>query len=232
MDGILVVDKPQGWTSHDVVNFVRSRFGIKRAGHAGTLDPMATGVLVILLGEYTKFSDSIMLGKKEYEAVLTLGECTDTQDATGRVTRQSPAPRLDVEMLKKVLEKFTGVTEQVPPMVSALKVKGNTLYKLARQGKEIERVPRKIVIEKIELKSFDEKNISFKVICRKGTYIRTLCEDMARELGACGHMSYLRRIRSGDFGIEQAVTMERLKEISVDDLRNFLQCAPLGCTLA
>ena len=103
MDGILVVDKPQGWTSHDVVNFVRSRFGIKRAGHAGTLDPMATGVLVILLGEYTKFSDSIMLGKKEYEAVLTLGECTDTQDATGRVTRQSPPPPLYLKILKKNL---------------------------------------------------------------------------------------------------------------------------------
>jgi len=212
MDGILVVDKPQGWTSHDVVNFIRKRFNIKKAGHAGTLDPMATGVLIILLGSYTKHSDSIMSGKKEYEAVLTLGECTDTQDATGKVVKESKIPEIDKISIERVIAKFTGEIEQVPPMVSALKVNGQALYKLARQGKEIERAPRKIVIEKIILKSFDIKNISFSVICQKGTYIRTLCEDIAKELTACGHMSYLRRVRSGDFCIAQAVTMEQIKQ--------------------
>lgn len=212
MDGIIVIDKPQDWTSHDVVNFIRKRFNIKKAGHAGTLDPMATGVLVVLLGSYTKCSDSIMAGKKEYEAVLTLGECTDTQDATGKVVKESKIPELNKIDVERALEKFTGEIEQVPPMVSALKVKGQVLYKLARQGKEIERAPRKIFIEKIDLKSFDGKNISFSVVCQKGTYIRTLCEDAAKELGSCGHMSYLRRVRSGDFNIAQAITMEQVKQ--------------------
>ena len=218
MDGIIIVDKPQGWTSHDVVNFIRKKFGIKKAGHAGTLDPMATGVLVVLLGKYTKFSDKLMAGNKGYEAVLTLGRCTDTQDATGKTVKEEPTPDLKKSDIEKVLKKFTGAIEQVPPMVSALKINGQTLYKLARQGKEVERKPRKIVIEKMELKSFNAPDISVAITCQKGTYVRTLCEDIAKELGACGHMSYLRRIKSGDFNIEQAVSMERLKEISAEEL--------------
>ena len=218
MDGILIVDKPQGWTSHDVINFIRRRFDIKKAGHTGTLDPMATGVLVVLLGKCTKLSDSIMADKKEYEAVLTLGLCTDTQDATGKVTEEGPVPQLKKSDIEKVLENFTGVTEQVPPMVSALKVNGQTLYKLARAGKTIDRKPRNITIEKIELKAFNPPDISISILCHKGTYVRTLCEDIAKKLGACGHMSYLRRTRSGRFGLEQAVSIERLKEISADEL--------------
>ena len=223
MDGVLIIDKPRGWTSHDVINFIRRTFAIKKAGHAGTLDPMATGVLVVLLGGYTKYSDRLMAGEKEYQAVLTLGECTDTQDATGKVIKESSVPEFNKKDIEVVFAKFTGETEQVPPMVSALKVGGRTLYKLARQGKEIQRQPRKIFIEKIELKTFDKKNISFSVVCRKGTYVRTLCEDIAKHLNCCGHMSYLRRIRSGDFSIDQALAVEKLKSVTAGDLEQWVK---------
>jgi len=221
MNGILVVDKPQGWTSHDVVSFIRRRFNIKKAGHTGTLDPMATGVLVVLLGRCTKLSESIMAGKKEYETILTLGKCTDTQDATGKVTEERPVPELKKSDIEKTLKSFTGEIQQIPPMVSALKVNGQTLYKLARSGKTIDREPRNIMIERLELKAFNPPDISMTILCQKGTYVRTLCEDIARELGACGHMSYLRRTRSGDFNVDNSVNMETLKNIAVDELEKF-----------
>ena len=219
MDGILIVDKPQGWTSHDVINFIRKNFDIEKAGHTGTLDPMATGVLVVLLGRFTKLSDKLMADNKEYKAILTLGKNTDSQDATGKVTKEAEVPELKKSDIEAVLKKFTGLIEQIPPMVSALKVGGKTLYKLARQGKEIERKPRSIVIERLELKSFNLPDISIELTCQKGTYVRTLCEDIAAELGTCGHMSYLRRTRSGDFRIEQAVDIEKLKNITKEELR-------------
>ena len=221
MDGIIVIDKPQGWTSHDVINFIRRRFNIKKAGHTGTLDPMATGVLVVLLGRCTKLAEKLMADKKEYKAGLTLGRCTDSQDRTGKTTKESPVPELKKSDIEKALNKFKGRTEQVPPMVSALKVGGKTLYKLARQGKEIERKPRKIIIEDIKLEVFNSPDISFTVTCHKGTYVRTLCEDIAKGLGACGHMSYLRRTRSGNFDISEAFPMDRLKQL---DAQGFDKC--------
>ena len=223
MDGVLIVDKPRGWTSHDVINFIRRTFAIKKAGHAGTLDPMATGVLVVLLGKYTKLSAYFTAGEKEYDAVLKLGSCTDTQDATGRVTKEAPVRNLNVTEIEEALEKFTGQIEQVPPMVSALKVKGQTLYKLARRGVEVERQPRKINIKSIELKTFNPPDISINVVCQKGTYVRTLCEDIAKQLGCCGHMLYLRRIRSGDFSIDQAVAVEKLKSATAGDLEQWVK---------
>ena len=146
MDGILVVDKPQGWTSHDVVNFIRRRFKIKKAGHSGTLDPMATGILIVLLGGYTKFSNEFMDSAKEYKAVLTLGTSTDTQDSTGNVIKTQSVPELKKEDIEKALEGFKGQIEQVPPMFSAIKFKGQRLYKLARQGVRIQRSMRKVNI--------------------------------------------------------------------------------------
>lgn len=222
MNGILVIDKPQGWTSHDVVNFVRRRFNIKKAGHAGTLDPMATGLLVLLLGSYTKLSQEFTAEFKEYRAVLTLGKVTDTQDATGRVIATQAVPPLKHSDIEAVLEKFTGELQQVPPMVSAVSVNGKRLYKLARQGKEVKREPRKIIIEKLELDSFNPPDISISVTCSKGTYIRTLCEDIAKALGSAGHMSYLRRTRSGRFHIEDAVGIDKLKNITEQDLRSLV----------
>lgn len=229
MNGVLIVDKPQGWTSHDVVHFIRKRFGIKKAGHAGTLDPMATGILVVLLGKYTKLSAEFMGGCKEYRAVLTLGKSTDTQDSTGKVLRQQPVPELKQADVEDALKRFTGEIEQVPPMVSALKVKGQKLYRLARQGKEIQRSPRRVIIDRLQLESFKPPDIALSVACRKGTYIRTLCEDISNALGCPGHMSYLRRIRSGGFSIEQAVSMEKLKQITADDLKNFIKLTPRRC---
>jgi tRNA pseudouridine55 synthase len=222
VNGILVIDKPQGWTSHDVVNFVRRKFGINKAGHAGTLDPMATGVLVVLLGRYTKFSGELMDGLKEYKTVLTLGKATDTQDATGRTLNMQPVPRLDIEDIRTALKRFIGEIEQVPPMVSAIKVKGQRLYKLARQGKEIQRQPRKVKIDKLQLEAFNPPDISMTVVCNKGTYIRTLCEDIARTLDCPGHMSYLRRTSSGRYSLKDAVAIDRLKEISGEDLKDFI----------
>lgn len=222
MNGILIVDKPQGWTSHDVVHFIRKRFGIKKAGHAGTLDPMATGILVVLLGKYTKLSAEFMDGCKEYRAVLTLGKATDTQDATGKVLRQQQVPELKQADVEDTLKRFTGEIEQVPPMVSALKVNGQKLYKLARQGKEIQRSPRKVIINRLQLESFKPPDIALSVTCRKGTYIRTLCEDISNALGCPGHMSYLRRTRSGRFSVDDAVAIERLRKISDKDLEKLI----------
>lgn len=222
MNGILIVDKPQGWTSHDVVNFIRKRFDIEKAGHAGTLDPMATGVLVVLLGNNTKFSAQLMNTQKEYKATVTLGKITDTQDATGIVLKEEAPPRLSQEAIEKAFAKFTGEIEQVPPMYSALKVSGQKLCDLARKNKEVKRSPRKIIIDKIELESFNPAGISVTVTCQKGAYIRTLCQDLAEELGCLGYLSYLRRTRSGRFGVAQAVCIDTLKRISKEDLKNLI----------
>lgn len=222
MNGILVVDKPQDWTSHDVVNFIRRRFKIKRVGHTGTLDPMATGVLVLLLGEYTKFSSEFSGDTKEYKTVLTLGRATDTGDATGRVIKQRPLPELRKEAVEETLKKFTGDIQQIPPMVSAVKINGQKLYNLARQGKEIQRKPRPVCISNLRLDSFAPPDIAMSIVCSKGTYVRTLCEDIAEGLGCCGCMSYLRRVRAGQFLIGQAIAVEKLREIPQQDLGNLI----------
>lgn len=212
MDGILIVNKPAGITSHDVVNFIRRKFNIKRVGHAGTLDPMATGVLVMLLGKATKLSNTFTSDDKEYIAKVFFGKKTDTQDSSGRVIEEKNVSNPGMEAIEKALNNFKGEIEQVPPMVSAIKYKGKKLYQLARAGKIIEREPRKIKISSIEILGFEFPELTFKVKCSKGTYVRTLCEDIGGFLGFPSHMSALVRTRSGDFLLEDAKDLDEVYE--------------------
>jgi tRNA pseudouridine55 synthase len=222
IDGILIVDKPQGMTSHDVVDFIRKRFGIKKAGHAGTLDPMATGVLVMLLGKATKLSNELMAHDKEYHAEMILGQSSDTGDAWGKLEGADTNIELSSERINEAFRKFTGEIYQTPPMYSAVKHNGKKLYELARKGITVDVKPRKITIEKIEIIRMSLPQIEFKVRCSKGTYIRQLCIDIGRELGYGAHLSKLRRTRSGDFRIEQAVRMDELERMSRIELEERL----------
>lgn len=217
MDGILVVNKPAGITSHDVIDIIRNKMNLKRVGHTGTLDPIATGVLIILIGKATKLSKIFVHDEKEYIATLFLGRCTDTQDSSGRVIEEKSVNKLDIEGVKKVFKNFLGEIEQIPPMVSAKKYKGSKLYELARQGKSVSREPRRIRIQEIEILDFNIPEIVFRVRCSKGTYIRTLCEDIGRSLGYPAHMSALVRTRVGRFLLEDACELEAINEA---DLRS------------
>lgn len=212
MDGILVVNKPAGITSHDVVDFIRRKFNIKRVGHAGTLDPMARGVLVMLLGKATKLSNTFIQDDKEYIAKVFFGKKTDTQDSQGKVIEEKNIDSLDIAAIKKVLNNFKGDIDQVPPMVSAIKHKGKKLYQLARSGKTVKREPRKIRISDIEILEFKFPELTFRVRCSKGTYVRTLCEDIGRSLGVPSHMSGLVRTRSGDFLLENSKALGDIYE--------------------
>lgn len=211
-NGLLIVDKPQDWTSHDVVAKIRGILRQKSCGHAGTLDPLATGVLVVLLGSATKASDYAAQKSKEYTAGLLLGVKTDTQDITGRVTRES-APE-SKEALRSVLPRFEGRQKQLPPMYSAISVGGKRLYELARKGREVEREEREIEIEKLELtRRISEREYEIKVRCSKGTYIRTLCNDIGDALGCGGCMSALRRTSIGAFSERDAVSLAEIQAL-------------------
>lgn len=212
MDGILIINKPAGITSHDVVDIIRRRFNIRRVGHAGTLDPMATGVLVILIGKATKTSIAFMQDDKEYVATLFLGKRTDTQDSSGRVIEERPIDGLYIDSIKRTFNSFLGEIEQIPPMVSAKKYKGKKLYQLARKGKSVPRGSRKIKIHEIELLDCNLPEVAFRVRCSKGTYIRTLCEDIGKALGYPAHMSGLVRTMSGRFSLEQALNLDTVNE--------------------
>jgi len=212
MDGILIVNKPSGITSHDVVNIIRRKFNIKRVGHAGTLDPMATGVLVMLLGRATKLSNTFIRDDKEYIAKIFFGKSTDTQDASGRVIEEKYIDNLSVEAVTKALYSFKGETEQVPPMVSAIKYKGKKLYQLARSGKVVKREPRRINISDVEILDFKFPELTFRVRCSKGTYVRTLCEDIGKALGIPSHMSGLIRSASGNFSLKDSRNLEDIHE--------------------
>jgi tRNA pseudouridine55 synthase len=208
MDGILIINKPSGITSHDVVDFIRRKFNMKRVGHAGTLDPMATGVLVMLLGKATKLSNTFINDDKEYIAKISFGKSTDTQDSSGRAIEEKNIDSLDIEVIKKAFENFKGDIEQIPPMVSAIKYKGKKLYQLARLGKTVVREPRKIRISDIEILNYKFPELTFRVRCSKGTYVRTLCEDIGKFMGIPSHMSGLIRTKSGDFLLEDSKNME------------------------
>ena len=213
MDGIINIYKERGFTSHDVVAVVRRTIHQKKVGHTGTLDPEAEGVLPVCLGRGTKLADYIMAADKQYLAQLTLGVTTTTEDHTGEVLETKPV-EFDEEKIRSAVSKFRGEISQVPPMYSAIKIKGKKLYELAREGKEVERTPRKIYIENIEIQRFLPPNkVEILVTCSKGTYIRTLCTDIGNELGCGGHMSSLLRTRSGEFTLKNAITLEKLKEI-------------------
>ncbi len=218
MDGILVVDKPQGFTSHDCVKIIRKKFGIKKVGHAGTLDPLATGILILLLGKATRLFGDFSSFDKEYEATLTLGLTTDTGDIQGNFVRQFPFEHIKKEDVLQGFSKFRGIIEQIPPMVSALKYKGKKLYQLARRGITVPRSSRKICIHSLTLTRFAPPEIDFKVQCSKGTYVRKLGEDIGQMLGSGGCISSIRRTALGPFKINEAV---KLAEINESHLRNW-----------
>lgn len=215
MNGVLIVDKEKGMTSFDVIRQIKreKKDNKIKIGHIGTLDPMATGVLPILLGEATKLSDYLMEHDKDYVAILKLGEKRSTGDQEGDIVETADIPEFDENKIKEVLNSFIGRSEQIPPMYSALKVNGKKLYELARQGIEVERKPRIIEITKIELISINGNEVKFKVTCSKGTYIRTLCEDIAKKLGTVGYMADLRRTRVGNFKVENAGTFIELEDV-------------------
>ena len=209
-DGIVIIDKPRDWTSMDVCAKLRRVFGEKRVGHAGTLDPMATGVLPVFVGRATRAVEFAENGGKEYIATLRLGQVTDTQDTTGTVLEEHLVTAGREELLA-TLPKFTGEIDQVPPMYSALKVNGQKLYDLARKGKTVERKARKITIFELELlEQVSESDYLLRIRCSKGTYIRTLCHDIGQALGCGGCMATLRRTEAAGFSLEQSFTMEQV----------------------
>lgn len=217
-DGILIIDKPTGWTSMDVCAKLRGIFREKRIGHAGTLDPMATGVLPVFVGRATKAVQFAENGRKEYRAVLKLGTVTDTQDTTGAVLEAHPVT-VGADEVRAALEHFTGELLQLPPMYSALKVNGQKLYDLARQGKTVERKPRAITVYELELlEQSAPDEFALRVVCSKGTYIRTLCHDLGEYLGCGGCMAALRRTRSGSFSVENARRIGELTRADRDTL--------------
>ncbi len=270
MDGLIIVDKPIGKTSFDMVHEIRKKYNIQKVGHIGTLDPLATGVLPILIGQATKLSDYLMEHDKEYIATLKLGQATETGDQEGKIIEEKEVPNLGKIDIQRILnENFIGEQMQVPPMYSAIKVNGKKLYELARKGEKIDVAPRKINIFEIEylekdVTMNDSKNllldeeeneesnkmanlemikkegttkntITFRVVCSKGTYIRVLCEDIAKKIGTCGYMESLRRTRVGDFKIEETGKFIDLKDllkvpnvnIENNDMKKLLNGVPI-----
>jgi tRNA pseudouridine55 synthase len=211
LSGILNLDKPRGMTSHDAVAAVRRILGIKAVGHTGTLDPEASGVLVLCLGEATQFARFFENLEKTYWTVLQLGVCTDTQDATGTVTRQHEVPPLTPAQLHNVLARFQGTLQQVPPMYSAVKYRGQRLYRLARQGKTVTRQARDIFVRRVDLLDQRETQITLSITCSKGTYIRTLGEDIGLALGCGAHVLHLQRCRIGHFSLQDACSLSVLQ---------------------
>jgi len=208
VDGVLIIKKETGWTSHDVVAKVRQLLGGVKVGHAGTLDPAATGVLPVLIGRGTRIAEYLVEWDKEYRAVLRLGESTDTQDATGTVLASQTTDSMTSESICEVVGRFHGSMEQVPPMYSAVKVRGVPLYKSARAGKTIARDARSIVIHTLEVEAIQERDVTLRIVCSKGTYVRTLCADIGEALGVGGHMSALERRRVGPLTIDHALTID------------------------
>lgn len=220
MDGIIVIDKPQAYTSHDIVAIVKKKLG-EKVGHTGTLDPNATGVLPLLIGKGTKLSAYLMEHDKTYEVVLKLGEKTDTADSEGNVIETKEVPEKIWEQVSEVLHTFMGKQTQIPPMYSAIKVKGKKLYEYARSGKSVEIPKREIEIYEIELLEQNRKKqtITFTVHCSKGTYIRSLCEDIAVKMGTVGYMQNLRRKTVGRFTLEDAISLEEFEKMSQEEVQ-------------
>jgi len=210
MNGVLVIDKPAGPTSFDVVRRVRSLVRVKKVGHTGTLDPMATGVLPLCLGDATKIAGFITEGDKAYRAVVQLGVETDTQDAEGKIVSERPVPALGREALEAAVAGFRGKQLQTPPMYSAIKVSGRRLYELARAGEQVERAPREVTVHALELVDFKERELTLDVRCSKGFFVRALAADLGQRLGCGAHLKALRRTQSGPFTLQQAVGLDRL----------------------
>lgn len=222
IEGVLLVDKPADHTSHDVIARLRGKLKMKRIGHAGTLDPMATGVLVVLVGKATKVSQYLMSLDKEYVGTISLGKVTTTQDAEGEMLETRPVPPLTEAEVVATMKTFIGDQYQTPPMFSAIKIDGVPLYKKARQGEEVEREPRFIRIASFDLTRFASPDIDFVVRCSKGTYVRTLAHDLGQKMGCGAHLSKLRRTATGKFTISQCLTMDEIEALTLPEIEKRL----------
>lgn len=222
LDGVLLVDKPADHTSHDVIARLRGKLKMKRIGHAGTLDPMATGLLIVLVGKATRVSQYLMSVDKEYTGTISLGKVTTTQDAEGEMLETRPVPPLTEAEVKTALKAFVGDQYQTPPMYSAIKIDGVPLYKKARQGEEVEREPRFIRVSSFEMTRFASPEIDFVLRCSKGTYVRTIAHDVGQRLGCGAHLSKLRRTGSGKFTIDQCLTLDEIQALSLAEIEKRL----------
>jgi tRNA pseudouridine55 synthase len=218
LDGALLIDKPSGPTSHDVVDAIRRRFGIRKVGHCGTLDPNATGLLIIVLGRGTKLSEKLMSDDKAYEGAIKFGESTDSYDSDGELVASLPVPPLTLDQLNEEAAKFVGDQMQTPPMVSAIKKNGVPLYKLARKGLEVEREARLVHIYNFRFTSYQEPLGEFKLACTKGTYVRSVAHELGQKLGCGAHLATLRRSVSGRFDVADATTLDAVLQLSVPAL--------------
>jgi tRNA pseudouridine55 synthase len=225
-DGVLLVDKAPGMTSHDVVAIVRRRLQMKKVGHCGTLDPIATGLLLLTLGRGTKIQDLLMSEDKEYAGTMILGVTTDTQDRAGAILAERPVPPLEDAQVRAAFEKYSGDFYQMPPMVSAIKQGGVPLYKLARQGKTVEREPRLVHVYRYTIDRIVAPEIDFSVICSKGFYVRTYAHDIGEELGCGAHLKNLRRVKSGRFSVDGAITVDELKTAEPVDILSRILTLP------
>ena len=217
-DGAILIDKPAGPTSHDVVDAIRRRFQIKKVGHCGTLDPNATGLLIIVLGRGTKLSEKLMGDDKVYEGTIKFGETTNSYDADGEITASLPVPPLTLEQLNEAAAKFIGDQMQMPPMVSAIKMNGVPLYKLARKGIEVVREPRLIHIYNFRFTNYSEPLGEFRVACTKGTYVRSIAHDLGQKLGCGAHLATLRRSVSGKFDVAAATRLDEVLNLTAAEL--------------
>jgi tRNA pseudouridine55 synthase len=214
LDGALLIDKPAGPTSHDIVDTIRRHFGIKKVGHCGTLDPNATGLLIIVLGRGTKLSERLMADDKVYEGSIKFGETTDSYDADGELVASLPVLPLSIEQLNAAAAEFKGDQMQIPPMVSAVKKGGVPLYKLARKGQEVPRDPRLIHVYNFSFHSYEEPVGWFRMACTKGTYVRSIAHELGQKLGCGAHLATLRRAASGRFNVSQAIPFEDVLKLS------------------
>lgn len=226
VDGVLRVDKSPAMTSHDVVAITRRSLGTKKVGHCGTLDPLATGLLLITIGRGTKIQDLLMSEDKEYIGSLTLGQTTDSQDSDGEVVEEKPVADYTREEIDAAFAKFHGDFYQTPPMVSAIKKDGVPLYKLARQGKTVEREPRFVHVYAHEILRIELPVIDFRVVCSKGFYVRTYAHDIGQDLGCGAHLNSLRRTKSGKFSVDGAITVEELKNLPREEIMNRVMTLP------
>ncbi|MBP9913148.1 MAG: tRNA pseudouridine(55) synthase TruB [Opitutaceae bacterium] len=222
LEGVLLVDKPTDHTSHDVVARLRRKLKMKRIGHAGTLDPMATGLLIMLIGKATRISQYLISLDKEYEGTIELGKVTNSQDAQGEVMETRPVPALTEAELRKTMDGFLGDQYQLPPMFSAIKIAGVPLYKSARKGEEVAREPRFIRVASFELTRFGLPSFDFRLRSTKGTYVRTIAHDLGQRLGCGAHLSALRRTATDRFNISQALTLDEIEKLSLPEIEKRL----------
>jgi len=222
LEGVLLVDKPGAHTSHDVVARLRRKLNMKRIGHAGTLDPMATGLMILLIGKATRISQYLISLDKEYEGTIELGKVTDSQDADGEVLETRPVPPLTEAEVRTTMQGFIGDQYQTPPMYSAIKIDGVPLYKSARKGEEVEREPRFIRVMSFDLLRFASPHIDFRLQCTKGTYVRTIAHDLGGRLGCGAHLAALRRTATQNFHISQALTLDQIEALSLPEIEKRL----------